>query len=88
MINVQYFIKYLNNFTDLFPPYKIVEGLLEGKEHLEGSRKYVIHISSLKIEVDKYTFDILMIGETLKVRHTRLNKAINIDRLIPEQGPV
>ena len=84
---MQYFTKYLNGFIDLFPPYKIIEGLLEGKEHLEGSSIYVIYISSLKIEVDSYTFDILMIGERLKVRHTRLNKAINIDRLIPEQGP-
>ena len=66
----------------------IVEGLLEGKEHIEGSSEYRIHISSQKIKVDSYTFDILMIGETLKVRHTRSNKAINIDRLIPEQGPV
>ena len=81
-------MKYLNNFIDFFPPYKIVEGLLEGKEHIEGSKIYVIYIASLKIEVDSYTFDILMIGERLKIRFTRLNKAINIDRLIPEQGPV
>ena len=84
---MQYLTKYLNGIIDLFPPYQITEGLLEGKEHIEGSSIYIIYISSLKIEVDLYTFDILMIGETLKIRHTRLNKAINIDRLIPEQGP-
>ena len=88
MINVESVTKYVNGLIDLFPPYKIIEGLLEGKEHLDGSPIYVIHVASLKIEVDSYTFDILMIGERLKVRHTRSNKAINIDRLIPEQGPV
>jgi len=85
---INYITKFIYDFFDIFPPYVIVEGLLEGKEHIEGSSEYRIHISSQKIEVDSYTFDILMIGETLKVRHTRSNKAINIDRLIPEQGPV
>jgi len=84
----RYLIKYLCDLIDLFPPYKIVEGLLESKEHLDGTSKYMIHVSSEKIAVDQHTFEILMIGETLKVRYTRMNKAINIDRLIPEQGPV
>ncbi len=88
MILIKYFLRYLYSFIDIFPPYRIVEGLLEGKEHVEGTSEYKIHVSSQKIEVDSHTFDILMIGETLKIRHTRSNKAINIDRLIPEQGPV
>ena len=88
MLLINYVKQGIFHCFDLLPPYRILEGLLEGKEHVEGSSEYKIHVSSQKIEVDSHTFDILMIGETLKVRHTRSNKAINIDRLIPEQGPV
>ena len=73
---------------DICPPYKYVEGLLEGKEVLQDEKTLVLYLSSEKIEVDRHTFDILMVGESLRVRATRDNKAINIDRLIPGQGPV
>ena len=73
---------------DACPPYRYVEGLLEGKEVLQDEKTLVLYLSSEKIEVDRHTFDILMVGENLRVRATRDNKAINIDRLIPGQGPV
>ena len=73
---------------DACPPYRYVEGLLEGKEVLQDEKTLVLYLSSEKIEVDRHTFDILMVGESLRVRATRDNKAINIDRLIPGQGPV
>ena len=73
---------------DACPPYRYVEGLLVAKEVLLDEKSLVLFLSSEKIEVDRHTFDILMVGENLRVRATRDNKAINIDRLIPGQGPV
>ena len=72
---------------DCCPPYKTIEGLLEVKE-VDDQERHFIYVSSEKVQVDSATFEILMIGENLKVRFTRGNKAINIDRLIPTQGPV
>ena len=72
---------------DWCPPYKNVAGLLEVKE-VDDLERYFIYISSEKIQIDLATFEILVIGENLKVRFTRAQKAINIDRLIPAQGPV
>ena len=70
------------------PPYLYVEGLLEGKEVLDNGMTRVLYISSQKVEVDSYTFEALMIGESLRIRSTRSHKAISIDRIIPSQGPV
>ena len=85
------FIKFIHamiSFVDSCPPYIHIEGLLEGKEVLEDNDKTVIYISSKRVEVDPYTFGILMIGENLRIRSTRSYRAVSIDRIIPEQGPV
>ena len=82
------FIQAMISFVDSCPPYIHIEGLLEGKEVLEDNDKTVIYISSKRVEVDPYTFGILMIGENLRIRSTRSYKAVSIDRIIPEQGPV
>ena len=54
------------SFVDSCPPYIYIEGLLEGKEVLDDNEKddekTVIYISSKRVEVDPYTFGILMIG--------------------------
>tara|TARA_B100001750_G_C14881751_1_gene290828 strand:- start:57 stop:293 length:237 start_codon:yes stop_codon:yes gene_type:complete len=76
------------SFVDSCPPYIHIEGLLEGKEVLDDNDKTVIYISSKRVEVDPYTFGILMIGENLRIRSTRSYRAVSIDRIIPEQGPV
>ena len=76
------------SFVDSCPPYIHIEGLLEGKEVLDDNEKTVIYISSKRVEVDPYTFGILMIGENLRIRSTRSYRAVSIDRIIPEQGPV
>ena len=76
------------SFIDSCPPYIHIEGLLEGKEVLDDNDKTVIYISSKRVEVDPYTFGILMIGENLRIRSTRSYRAVSIDRIIPEQGPV
>ena len=85
------FIKFAHaaiSFVDSCPPYVYIEGLLEGKEVLDDNERTVIYISSKRVEVDPYTFGILMIGENLRIRSTRGYKAGRIDRIIPEQGPV
>jgi|TARA_B100001750_G_scaffold215603_1_gene199690 hypothetical protein len=78
---------FVSECLDCCPPYKTIEGLLEVKE-VDDQERHFIYVSSEKVQVDSATFEILMIGENLKVRFTRGNKAINIDRLIPTQGPV
>ena len=82
------FIQAMISFVDSCPPYIHIEGLLEGKEVLQDSDKTVIYISSKRVEVDPYTFGILMIGENLRIRATRSYRAVSIDRIVPEQGPV
>ena len=82
------FIQAMISFVDSCPPYIHIEGLLEGKEVLEDNDKTVIYISSKRVEVDPYTFGILMIGENLRIRSTRSYRAVSIDRIMPEQGPV
>ena len=82
------FIQAMISFVDSCPPYIHIEGLLEGKEVLDENDKTVIYISSKRVEVDPYTFGILMIGENLRIRSTRSYRAVSIDRIIPEQGPV
>ena len=82
------FIEAMISFVDSCPPYIHIEGLLEGKEVLDDNDKTVIYISSKRVEVDPYTFGILMIGENLRIRSTRSYRAVSIDRIIPEQGPV
>ena len=86
------FVQAMISFVDSCPPYIYIEGLLEGKEVLgdneKDDEKTVIYISSKRVEVDPYTFGILMIGENLRIRSTRSYRAVSIDRIIPEQGPV
>ena len=73
--------------VDAIPPYHSVEGLLEIKETDATGRKHYIWVASVKIEVDKSTSETLIVGENLRVRYTRGNRAINIDRLMPGRGP-
>ena len=44
---------------------------------------YYILVGTEIIGVDWLTFELLMIGEPLRIRATRANQAINIDRLSP-----
>ena len=64
------------------PPYRRIEGRLVAKERgPEGT--YNILVEDEVVEVDWLTFDTLMVGEALRIRCTRDNKAIDIDRLLP-----
>ena len=84
--------RYISGFVydifDAFPPYRYADGLLEGKEYLYQEGRYVISVASARVEVDGFTFDNLMIGEQVKVRLTRAGRAVNIDRIVPRQGPI
>ena len=68
-------------FIDPLPPYKWIEGRLDAKEHRFG--RHFLLVDREIVEVDWLTFDTLAEGEALKVRSTRSNKAISIDRLVP-----
>ena len=70
---------------DAAPPYQKANGPLESKE-TNPDGKFYIYVGSARIEVDRATFDKLTVGESLRVRYTRGNRAINIDRLLPENG--
>lgn len=64
------------------PPYRHLEGILVAKEAREDGTCYIL-VDNEIVEVDWLTFDILMEGEALRIRSTRDNKAISIDRLLP-----
>ena len=74
------------SLADAFPPYHRAEGLLEAKERDPSGRCY-ISVGSARVVVDEATFNMLVVGETLRVRYTRGNRAIDIDRLLPDRGP-
>ena len=72
----------INSAVDAVPPYRKIEGRLDAKEAShDGS--YYLAVDTEIVEVDRLTFDTLMVGEALRIRCTRSMKAINIDRLIP-----
>ena len=64
------------------PPYKRIEGNLISKE-ARPDGTYFILVADEIIEVDWLTYEMLMVGEALRIRATRDNEAINIDRLMP-----
>ena len=67
--------------VDPLPPYRWIEGRLDAKEQRFG--RHFLLVNREIVEVDRLTFDTLAEGEALKVRSTRSNKAISIDRLVP-----
>jgi hypothetical protein len=69
---------------DAFPPYRNVDGQLEFKN--ATTRKYYIRVGGIQVEVDRATFETLAVGDTLKVRYTRGNRAVNIDQVVTENG--
>jgi hypothetical protein len=64
------------------PPYRRFEGTLTSKE-ARPDGTYFILVADEIIQVDWLTYDMLMVGEAIRVRATRDNEAINIDRLMP-----
>ena len=64
------------------PPYRLIEGTLLAKEAREDGTHYIL-VDGEIVEVDWLTFDTLLEGEGLRIRSTRDNRAISIDRLLP-----
>ena len=72
---------WIEALEDALPRYNYYEGPLHGKVMWSNGKAY-IEIESDAVEVDRETFDTLVIGEDLRIRYTRRKKAINIDRIM------
>ena len=75
----------VESLTDALPPYRTAQGVLDAKETCDDG-KFYIHVAGSRVEVDEATCHILEIGEMLKVRYTRGDRAINIDRYLHHNG--
>ena len=82
-----WFRVWLLELKDVIPPYILDDGPIEGKE-TDSTGKFYILVRAARIEVDRATFDILAIGESIRVRYTRGKRAISIDRLVRGNGGV
>ena len=83
MIRLWRALKASANFVlEVIPPYRWIEGRLEVKE-IGRDGTYYLLVDTEIIEVDWLTFETVMVGEALRARCTRSNKAISIDRLVP-----
>ncbi len=78
----KFFRRWGASMIDALPPYKRVEGILADKG-IDARGNHHILVDGEIIGVDWLTFEMLMIGEALRIRATRANQAINIDRLSP-----
>jgi len=76
------FKTFLYQLLDLIPPYRKIQGLLVGKETGPDGSFYIL-VDGDMIQVDWFTFEVLIVGEPLRIRCTRSFRAINIDRLLP-----
>ena len=72
----------LTTLKDAIPPYRKIEGVLDGKESSKDDN-YFLLVGNEIIQVDELTFGELMVGEALRIRSTRSMRAISIDRLTP-----
>ena len=68
--------------VDAAPPYRRIEGRVTAKEADRHGGFFLLVDDSEIVEVDWLTYEILMEGEAVRVRCTRSNKAISIDRLL------
>ena len=64
------------------PPYRRIEGSLVAKEAMANGRFFIL-VDAEIVEVDWLTFKMLIEGEALRIRATRDNRALSIDRLLP-----
>ena len=78
----RFFRRWAASMIDALPPYKRVEGLLTDKG-ADARGNYHILVDGEIIGVDWLTYETLIVGEPLRIRATRANQAINIDRLSP-----
>ena len=75
-------IGFVNSVLASIPPYRYQEGIIISKEDRQDGYYYIL-VEEQIIEVDWLTFETLIEGEAIRIRSTRDNKAISIDRLLP-----
>ena len=75
---------WLWTLKDAFPPYLTAEGKLESKEINRRNTCY-ISVGHVRVEIDKATFDLMVVGENLKILYTTGHRAIRIDRILPSK---
>ena len=72
---------WVSTLWDAVPPFNLAEGPLTDKEIGDDGTCYIA-VGSARVEVDRVTFEMLELGELIRVRYTRANRAINIDRFV------
>ena len=70
------------SLIDAVPPYHFFEGPLTDKAQ-DKDGKCWIRCGGNRVEVDPFTYETLEVGERLRLRYTRRNRAVSIDRLVP-----
>ena len=78
-------VNWISTLADALPPYYVAEGRLDMKGKADDGRLR-IHVNGAWVSVDQPTFDLLTIGEYVRVRYTRRVRAINIDRYASHNG--
>ena len=78
-------VNWISALADILPPYYVAEGRLDMKGKADDGRLR-IHVNGAWLSVDQPTFDLLTIGEYVRVRYTRRVRAINIDRHVSRNG--
>ena len=78
-------VNWISALADILPPYYVAEGRLDMKGKADDGRLR-IHVNGAWLSVDQPTFDLLTIGEYVRVRYTRRVRAINIDRPVSRNG--
>ena len=78
-------VNWISALADIMPPYYVAEGRLDMKGKADDGRLR-IHVNGAWLSVDQPTFDLLTIGEYVRVRYTRRVRAINIDRHVSRNG--
>ena len=78
-------VNWISTLADALPPYYVAEGRLDMKGKADDGRLR-IHVNGAWLSVDQPTFDLLTIGEYVRVRYTRRVRAINIDRHVSRNG--
>ena len=73
------------SLTDVCPPYYVAKGKLEVKRESTDGRLLFL-VSGAWISVDRPTFELLSVGDHLRVRYTRRVRAISIDRHVDRNG--
>ena len=78
-------VNWIHSLNDALPPYYVAEGHLDMKGRADDGRLR-IHVNGAWVSVDQPTFELLKIGEYVRVRYTRRVRAISIDRYVNRNG--